>query len=69
MSDAVESALVGLLVRVAIDADAYAAFLAAPDAAARNAGLSPEERAVLASADQNRIYAALVGTPLRRRIE
>lgn len=48
------------LVRMAIEPDRFSEFLADPSAAARKAGLSKEEQAVLASGDQNQIYAALV---------
>lgn len=48
------------LVRLAIEPDRYREFVDDPLAASEKAGLSAEERAVLFSGDQNRIYAALV---------
>ncbi len=51
--------LLRLLSRLAIDPEAYGRFLADPLALAREAGLSQDEREVLLSGDQNRIFAAL----------
>jgi len=48
------------LVSLAIEPQRHSEFVADPAAAARQAGLSPEDQDVLLSGDQNRIYAALV---------
>ena len=61
MSKKAPATLTAFLVRLAIDPDAHTAFLADPDAAAAKAGLSVEERAVMQSGDQNRIYGLLAG--------
>jgi len=52
--------LLGFLARLATEPDALSAFVRDAQSAARRAGLTREDRAVLLSGDQNRIYAALV---------
>ena len=51
--------LTSYMVRLAIDPETFNQFLTDPEAAARRAGLSADDLAVLLSGDQNRIYAAL----------
>lgn len=52
--------LTSFMVRLAIDPERFREFVIDPEAAAERAGLSKEDRAVLLSGDQNRIYAALM---------
>ena len=52
--------LTSFMVRLAIDPEKFNQFLTDPEAAARSAGLSTDDLAVLLSGDQNRIYAALI---------
>jgi hypothetical protein len=59
MSDSPEAALTTFLARMAVDPAAFARFVADAAAAVTEADLSPEERALLFSGDQNRLYAAL----------
>lgn len=47
------------LVSLAIEPDRYSEFVANPCDAAKKAGLSAEDQAILLSGDQNRIYRAL----------
>jgi hypothetical protein len=47
------------LARLATDPDLFSEYVADPAASFERAGLSAEERALLLSGDQNRIYAAL----------
>jgi hypothetical protein len=47
------------LARLAIDPEVYGRFLADPLAAAREAGLTEAQQALLASGDQSRLYVAL----------
>jgi len=47
------------LVSLAIEPDRFSEFVANPGDAAKKAGLSSEDQAILLSGDQNRIYRAL----------
>ena len=51
--------LTTFMVGLAIESEKFGEFLTDPEAAAEKAGLSKEDRAVLLSGDQNRIYAAV----------
>lgn len=57
------------MVSLAIDPQQLSEFIANPGKAAERAGLSPENRAALLSGDQERIYAALIGTPETKKTE
>jgi hypothetical protein len=51
--------LMAFLVRLAVEPQTLSEFVSDPEAAATKAGLSDEDRMILFSGDQNRIYAAL----------
>lgn len=51
------------MVRLASDPERLSAFIADPERAMNEAGLSDEERQLVRSGDQNRLYAALASRP------
>src|SRR5689334_14258486 len=61
MESAMSEALKQFMVKLASDIDGLSKFIANPQEVATEAGLSQEDRDILFSGDQNRIYGALAG--------